>query len=260
MGGSATRPAGHTIGVAEAAAGGLDLAAPAAVEDEPVEEETPSLELDVDDWDLEQDWTELIDLPQPQPTATALPAWPPSPGYGSSAPPWMQAPPASMPAAYPATAFGAPAFFPTAVPPTVNVPATPVRRTGGVAWFIVSLGLTALVCGVALLLGSTLTGRGALWTVGLPIAVSGQVVLLLGLALQLERIGQGSRKAAVKLDHVDEQLHNLQQATTMLGTTHSSASQAFYAHLAEGANPQMLLADVKSQLDLLAMRMSQRNR
>jgi hypothetical protein len=95
---------------------------------------------------------------------------------------------------------------------------------------------------------------------GLPIAVGGQVVLLLGLALQLERIGQGSRKAADKLEHVDEQLHNLHQATTMLGNTHGSASQAFYTHLAEGANPQMLLADVKSQLDMLAMRMAQQKR
>jgi hypothetical protein len=246
MGGSASRPAGHTIGVAEAATRGLDLEETPA--EEPIEEDTPALELD--DWDLEQDWPELIDLPEPQSSATALPPWNPSAGFTPSIEPWLKAHPTQMP----------PAYAPAAYAPAASARVAAGGRTGGMAWFVVSLGLTGLICGVALLLGSTVTGRGTLWTLGLPIAVGGQVVLLLGLALQLERIGQGSRRAADKLDHVDEQLYDLQQATSLLGTTHSSASQAFYAHLAEGANPQMLLADVKSQLDLLAMRMSQRNR
>jgi hypothetical protein len=31
---------------------------------------------------------------------------------------------------------------------------------------------------------------------------------------------------------------------------------AFYSHLADGASPQLLLTDLKSQLDLLAMKMA----
>ncbi len=142
---------------------------------------------------------------------------------------------------------------------TARRPRRPRTRPSGFGGFVISLGLTALACGVALVLWSILSDRGSLWNIGLPVAVGGQLVLLLGLALQMDRIGRGSRDAVDKLEKVDEKLHHLQHTTTVLGTTHSSAAQAFYAHLAEGANPRMLLADVKSQLDLLAMRMSQRD-
>jgi len=237
-----------------------------------IDDDEPAPQLDLDDWDLEQDWEELVDIPEPPSSGSSLPPWNPNAGFTPSIEPWLAAHPPHAPAGYAPhapTGYAPPGYLPPGYAPlgmthspshAAPAPEPVLRRPGGFAWFIVSIGLTGLICGVALLFGSTLTGRGELWTLGLPIAVGGQVVLLLGLALQLERIGQGSRKAADKLDHVDEQLHTLQQATTMLGTTHGSASQAFYAHLAEGANPQMLLADVKSQLDLLAMRMSQRNR
>ncbi len=48
-------------------------------------------------------------------------------------------------------------------------------------------------------------------------------------------------------------MQQLERTTSMLGVTHGSASQAFYTHLAEQAHPQMLLADLKGQIDLLAM-------
>ena len=41
----------------------------------------------------------------------------------------------------------------------------------------------------------------------------------------------------------------------MLGTTHGP-SAAFYAHWAGGAAPQILLTDLKSQLDLLAVKLA----
>ena len=98
------------------------------------------------------------------------------------------------------------------------------RRWGGVAWFVVSVGLTALACGAALLLWSMIATRPELWTLGLPIAVAGQITLLLGFVLQLERMGQGHRDAADKLAQVDQQLHHLQRSSTLLSTTHSSAA------------------------------------
>ena len=108
-----------------------------------------------------------------------------------------------------------------------------------------------------LLAWSWVAGRHELWQLGMPIAIVGQAALLLGLILQLERVWQNSRYAAGRLEHVDEQLNQLKRATTMLSVSHSSASNAFYAHMSEGASPQLLLADLKSQLDLLATRMTQ---
>ena len=89
--------------------------------------------------------------------------------------------------------------------------------------------------------------------------VAGLVWLVLGIVLQLERIWQNSRHAVRKLDQVKSQLNHLERTTTMLGTTHGSAAQAFYAHMAEQADPQYLLADLKGQLDLLALSISRRS-
>ena len=89
----------------------------------------------------------------------------------------------------------------------------------------------------------------------MPIALCGQIALLLGLILQLDRLWHDSRQAATKLDQVDQQLHELKTTTTtMLSTGHNSPGSAFYSHLAGGAGPQILLSDLKSQLDLLAVK------
>lgn len=124
-------------------------------------------------------------------------------------------------------------------------------------WAALSLGTTTFVCGGILLGWSLVAGRQELWTLGLPIALGGQIALLIGLVLQLDRLWHDSRHAAAKLDDVDEQLHDLKTATTMLGTSHSSPASAFYSHLSHGASPQLLLADLKSQLDLLAVKIGQ---
>ena len=64
-----------------------------------------------------------------------------------------------------------------------------------------------------------------------------------------------NRNAAAKLDKVEGQLRELKTTTTLLGTTHSPSAAAFYAHLASGASPQILLTDLKSQLDILAVKL-----
>ena len=121
---------------------------------------------------------------------------------------------------------------------------------------MLSLGIMAIVCGGVLLGWSVFSQREDLWTIGLPVALAGQVALLLGLVLQLDRLWHDSRRATAKLDRFDEQLHDLKTATTMLGTSHASPGGAFYSHFAGGASPQLLLADLKSQLDLLAVRIN----
>jgi hypothetical protein len=128
--------------------------------------------------------------------------------------------------------------------------------SGPLAWTALSLGTMAFVCGGILLGWSIVADRQDLWTVGLPIALGGQVALLVGLIFQLDRLWSDNRAARSKLDEVDERLHELKTTTTLLGTTHSSPATAFYSHLAEGAHPQLLLTDLKSQLDLLALKLS----
>jgi hypothetical protein len=127
----------------------------------------------------------------------------------------------------------------------------------GLAWAALSLGTAAIACGGMLLGWSMATGRQELWGLGTPIALAGQVALLIGLVLQLDRVWRDNRSAADKLDQVDEDLHELKTTTTLLGTSHGPSAASFYAHLADGANPQLLLHDLKGQLDLLALKMAQ---
>jgi hypothetical protein len=124
------------------------------------------------------------------------------------------------------------------------------------AWAILSLGLATFACGAVLLVWSLVAARDDLWPVGMPLALIGQAGLILGLILQLDGLWTNSRKTATALSHLDGELSRVRQATTLLSTSRTNPAQSFYVHLAEGAAPQMLLADLKGQLDLLAQHMS----
>ncbi len=125
------------------------------------------------------------------------------------------------------------------------------------AWMILSLGLITFVGGSVCLGWSLLGGRNDLWNLGMPMTLAGQFGLLLGLVLQLDSLWQANRRTADSIDDVGTRLQEINQATMLLQTTSASAGQSFYAHMAAGANPNVLLADLKGQLDMLTMRMSQ---
>jgi len=118
-----------------------------------------------------------------------------------------------------------------------------------------SLGTAALVCGSILLGWSLITGRDELWKIGLPIAVGGQISLLIGLVLQLDRFWRDNHRTVAKLDEAAAELHELKTIAALLGAIHGPSSAPFHAHLAGGADPQLLLSDLKSRLDLLAIKL-----
>lgn len=130
------------------------------------------------------------------------------------------------------------------------------RRTPFFAGMILTVGLLTLLAGGALLAWSFLEERPDLWRIGMPLTIGGQAILLVGLVLQLHSLWQSSRETSGTLNELDGQLRDLRHATNLLSTTRSSPSQSFYAHLAEGASPQLLLADLKGQLDLLATQLA----
>ncbi|MCC6126458.1 MAG: hypothetical protein IT426_15980 [Pirellulales bacterium] len=127
---------------------------------------------------------------------------------------------------------------------------------GFLTWTAILLGVAALVGGGISLGCAVLGNRPDYWNYGLPFVVGGQIVLLVGLVLQLDRLWRENRSAAAKLDEVDEELHDLKTTAALLGTAHGPAAGAFYAHYAGGANAQLLLTDLKSQLDLLAIKIA----
>jgi len=115
----------------------------------------------------------------------------------------------------------------------------------------------AFVFGSVLLGWSFATERTDLWRLGMPFTLGGQVGLILGLVFQLDGLWRSNRQANETLNELDSQLVELQHTTALLSTTSSSSSQSFYLHMAEGASPKLLLADLKGQLDLLANRMAE---
>jgi len=124
-------------------------------------------------------------------------------------------------------------------------------------WAALSLGTAALVCGGVLLGWSLWTGRGELWSIGLPIAAGGQISLLIGLSLQINRFWRDKHHPGSKLDEVDDKLPDLKTTAELLSAVHGPSSAAFYTHLAGGANSQLLLNDLKGQLDLPAMKVEE---
>lgn len=130
------------------------------------------------------------------------------------------------------------------------------RRFSFFSWAALSLGVMAFVFGAVLLAWSFVMSRPDLWTLGLPFAIGGQAALVLGLVLQMDGLWQSNHEAAETLSELDEQLIEIRRATSQLSSSHSGPGQSFYFHLAEGCSPHMLLADLKGQLDLLAMRLA----
>jgi hypothetical protein len=133
----------------------------------------------------------------------------------------------------------------------------PNRPAGIIAWAILSLGLMSFTCGGVLLAWSFLGHRNDLWTLGMPMALAGQFGLLLGLVLQLEHLWHANRRTADTLSNVDDRLSEINSAATLLQSKNGTGGQSFYMHLAENAHPNLLLADLKGQLDLLINKLSQ---
>ena len=148
-------------------------------------------------------------------------------------------------------AFGQRISTPAAVKP-------PQPRSNALGWLILSLGLAVFACGAVLLAWSLIGQREDLWPIGMPLTLFGQAGLILGLMLQLDGLWNTSRMAAAALSELDGELKNVRQATTLLSTSHSGGAQSFYLHLAEGASPHLLLADLKGQMDLLGQQLAQK--
>lgn len=206
--------------------------------------------MDFDDWDLDPDLRSFRNARAAR--KVGRPSHVPSPGSAYR-----------LEAAHPASGSWQPAALPAGMAPMQ--PYTPpaekpkaAKLASWLAWSVMSLGLMGFTCGGVLLGWSFMSSRPDLWNLGMPVTIGGQIALLVGLILQLERIWQNNRYAVDKLDEVDGRLADMKHSQSLLSVNHGSAAQAFYAHMAEGAAPSLLLADLKGQLDLLAVKLSER--
>jgi hypothetical protein len=135
--------------------------------------------------------------------------------------------------------------------------ASPRRPEGGqyVAWGFAALGTTALGCGIGTIGWSLSAVRPELWNPAVGLTLTGQGLLILGLVMLVARLWRTSRNAAETLHTVHTDLSQLQRTADALTAMRSGGAPTFYAELVRGASPQMLLANLKGQLDQLATRL-----
>ena len=128
----------------------------------------------------------------------------------------------------------------------------PRKRSSFACWLLLSLGVALFACGGALIGFSLMGDREELWNVGTPLALAGQAAFLIGLVLQLDVIWHQSRLTSRSVSHLDDRLAKLQDFRESSEQTSNQPAHAFYQDMADGASPQVLLNDLKGQLDLLA--------
>jgi hypothetical protein len=144
----------------------------------------------------------------------------------------------------------------TTMQPSATPPVRQSRTTAGqiVAWLIVTAGTITLLAGVGLIGWSLSAPQMQHWNLALSLALGGQGTLILGLVMVVSRLWRNSRYAANKLQEVHARLGQLQSTADTISAMRAGAP-AFYADLARGASPQMLLSNLKGQLDQLATRL-----
>jgi hypothetical protein len=129
------------------------------------------------------------------------------------------------------------------------------ERSQVAAWMLVVLGALALAGGIGAIGWCLGENRTEYWNLALGLTLTGQGVLIFGLVLVVSRLWQNSRSATGKLQDAHSRLVELQRTAEVLSATRTGGAPAFYAELVRGASPQMLLSNLKGQLDQLATRL-----
>jgi hypothetical protein len=146
------------------------------------------------------------------------------------------------------------------ITPSYAQVATARRQRGAVGqfvtWMVVFAGAIALAMGIGLLAWSLAVKEMTNWNLALGLTLGGQGTMILGLVLVVSRLWRSSRSAAAKLQDVNARLVQLQNTADALTAMRSGGAPAFYAELVRGASPQVLLTNLKGQLDQLATRLA----
>ena len=133
---------------------------------------------------------------------------------------------------------------------------TPAPSTRGQlgAWMLASFGAACLGLGLGLGAWSLVGDRPDLWNPALAATLGGQGLLIVGLVQLLASIWNAARLAAGKLSLMHDELRRLRRTTEEQAGRNAASAGAFYADLARGSSNDMLLGNLRGQLDELAAR------
>lgn len=150
--------------------------------------------------------------------------------------------------------------------PARTSPARPVKRetqktygasrtTQVFVWFFCTLGAVLLGLGVGLCGWSYAETKPDLWTPGLTAVLAGQGLLIIGLLHMLANLWSAGRWASGKLTQMHDEVRALRRAADESAGRHAASAAHFYADLAQQAGPDVLLGNLRGQVDALAARL-----
>ena len=123
------------------------------------------------------------------------------------------------------------------------------------AWFMVTCGVAAFLAGLGIVGCSLAFQRTELWDWGVITTFAGQGLLIFGLVAVLGSLWTHGRQSTRKLHEVHSRLVDIQRTSEMIAGQRGGGAPSFYTELARGASPQILVANLKGQLDQLATRL-----
>lgn len=130
------------------------------------------------------------------------------------------------------------------------------RASGQImAWTLATLGTMAMLFGVGMLAWSLAAPEPTIWNWGVGITLAGQSIMVAALIQLLASLWNQSRHATGRLVTVQDDLAELQRTADILLSARTTGAASFYADVARQANPQLLLVNLKGQLDELAARL-----
>lgn len=138
--------------------------------------------------------------------------------------------------------------------PTARV-STESTRSQLIAWLMASFGASLLGLGIGLGGWSLFGDRPSLWNPALAAAIGGQGLLIVGLLQLLSSLWNAARLASSKLALMHDELRRLRRTTEAEAGRRDASAAAFYADLTRDAPPEMLMGNLRGQLDRLASRL-----
>ncbi|MEM8864267.1 MAG: hypothetical protein AAGF31_01830 [Planctomycetota bacterium] len=155
-----------------------------------------------------------------------------------------------------ATGVDAAPARPSIDPAVTPAPRAPSKPSQASAWMVALLGALTLGIGLGLLAWSLFGERPDLWNWGLAATLSGQGLLIVGLLQLLATLWSAGRDATNRLITLHYELRRLQRTADSIAGGRNATPSAFYADLTRGSSPQVMLANLKGQVDELTARFS----
>jgi hypothetical protein len=121
---------------------------------------------------------------------------------------------------------------------------------------VLGSGFLGLMTGAAALVWSAAFNQAIIWRWGLTTTVAGEGLLILGLTWMAARLWQKGRQLDQNLHEVDSQLAQVSELAGELTASQLSSSQHYYQHFSQSANPHLLVANLRGQIDQLAERLA----